>query len=293
MPAASFCGGFRRGGSRPRRFATPCWPPPARSTCEWAARLRVFEPNNNYVRVYIPKKEFGPDRVAANGLSDQAADAARRDLRRVRLPRREPVIAARNVSTTALQALNLLNSPFVLQQADVLCRAACAGSARRPDAPSPGVPSSHLAASRRRRSCRREHWSPSTASPRLPGAAQRERIHLRQLMPRPSPVPDQSPNAPRPLNCSTAAASSATPRTGGTVAGRAAWPATACWPRKSRRSARRSIRRGRCRAAAAPAPRAKRVLMIFCSGACSHLDTWDYKPELIKYDGQPMPGRRT
>lgn len=36
--------------------------------------------------------------------------------------------------------------------------------------------------------------------------------------------------------------------------------------------------------------KAKRVLMIFCSGACSHLDTWDYKPELIKYDGKPMPG---
>jgi hypothetical protein len=34
----------------------------------------------------------------------------------------------------------------------------------------------------------------------------------------------------------------------------------------------------------------KRVLMIFCSGACSQLDTWDYKPELIKRDGQPMPG---
>src|ERR1700678_714002 len=37
-------------------------------------------------------------------------------------------------------------------------------------------------------------------------------------------------------------------------------------------------------------PKAKRVVMIFCSGACSHLDTWDYKPELIKRDGTPMPG---
>ncbi len=35
---------------------------------------------------------------------------------------------------------------------------------------------------------------------------------------------------------------------------------------------------------------AKRVVSIFCSGACSHLDTWDYKPELIKRDGQPLPG---
>jgi hypothetical protein len=38
------------------------------------------------------------------------------------------------------------------------------------------------------------------------------------------------------------------------------------------------------------AAKAKRVLMIFCSGACSHLDTWDYKPLLWKFDGRPMPG---
>ena len=30
--------------------------------------------------------------------------------------------------------------------------------------------------------------------------------------------------------------------------------------------------------------------MIFCSGAISHLDTFDYKPELVKRDGEPMPG---
>lgn len=37
-------------------------------------------------------------------------------------------------------------------------------------------------------------------------------------------------------------------------------------------------------------PRAKNVLVIFCAGACSQLETWDYKPELIKRDGKPMPG---
>ncbi|MDB6071791.1 MAG: hypothetical protein JWL81_2962 [Verrucomicrobiales bacterium] len=37
-------------------------------------------------------------------------------------------------------------------------------------------------------------------------------------------------------------------------------------------------------------PRAKKVLMIFCSGAVSQLDTFDYKPELIRRHGQPMPG---
>jgi hypothetical protein len=34
----------------------------------------------------------------------------------------------------------------------------------------------------------------------------------------------------------------------------------------------------------------KRVLMVFCSGAVSHVDTFDYKPELVRRDGQPMPG---
>ena len=39
-----------------------------------------------------------------------------------------------------------------------------------------------------------------------------------------------------------------------------------------------------------PAPRAKRVIQLFASGAISPLDTFDYKPELLKRHGQPMPG---
>lgn len=38
------------------------------------------------------------------------------------------------------------------------------------------------------------------------------------------------------------------------------------------------------------AARAKNVLVIFCAGAVSQLETWDYKPELIKLDGQPLKG---
>ena len=38
------------------------------------------------------------------------------------------------------------------------------------------------------------------------------------------------------------------------------------------------------------APRAKRVVHIFCVGAVSHVDTFDYKPELEKRHGQPIPG---
>ncbi len=36
--------------------------------------------------------------------------------------------------------------------------------------------------------------------------------------------------------------------------------------------------------------KAKRVLQIFCPGAVSHVDTWEYKPELEKRHGQPLPG---
>ena len=36
--------------------------------------------------------------------------------------------------------------------------------------------------------------------------------------------------------------------------------------------------------------RAKNVLVIFCSGACSQLETFDYKPELMARHGQPLPG---
>lgn len=36
--------------------------------------------------------------------------------------------------------------------------------------------------------------------------------------------------------------------------------------------------------------KAQRVLQIFCPGAASHIDLWDYKPELAKRDGQPLPG---
>jgi hypothetical protein len=39
-------------------------------------------------------------------------------------------------------------------------------------------------------------------------------------------------------------------------------------------------------------PKAKRLLHIFCSGACSQLDTFDYKPDLVKRHGQKLPGEQ-
>lgn len=37
-------------------------------------------------------------------------------------------------------------------------------------------------------------------------------------------------------------------------------------------------------------PAAEQVLVIFCSGALSHVDAWDHKPELVKRHDQPLPG---
>ena len=37
------------------------------------------------------------------------------------------------------------------------------------------------------------------------------------------------------------------------------------------------------------APRAKNVLLVFCSGALSHVDTFDWKPELVRLHDTPMP----
>ena len=38
-------------------------------------------------------------------------------------------------------------------------------------------------------------------------------------------------------------------------------------------------------------PKAKRVVQIFCPGGVSHVDTFDYKPDLAKHDGQELTGK--
>ena len=77
----------------------------------------VFQPNDNYVRVYSPKETFGPDewrrmiyqfkpRMQQDGVFG-AFDC----------PDGAQIAPQRSSSITALQALNLLNSGFLLQQA--------------------------------------------------------------------------------------------------------------------------------------------------------------------------------
>ncbi|MFO0921783.1 MAG: DUF1501 domain-containing protein [Pirellulales bacterium] len=48
--------------------------------------------------------------------------------------------------------------------------------------------------------------------------------------------------------------------------------------------------RGDCVASSSHSAKAKRVLQIFCPGAASHIDLWDYKPALEQYHGKPLPG---
>ncbi|HEU4752271.1 MAG TPA: DUF1501 domain-containing protein [Armatimonadota bacterium] len=36
--------------------------------------------------------------------------------------------------------------------------------------------------------------------------------------------------------------------------------------------------------------KAKRVIQVFCPGAASQIDLWEYKPDLVRYHGQPLPG---
>ncbi len=36
--------------------------------------------------------------------------------------------------------------------------------------------------------------------------------------------------------------------------------------------------------------KARNVIVVFCSGALSQVDTFDYKPELIRHHGKPLPG---
>src|SRR6186713_2291497 len=38
-------------------------------------------------------------------------------------------------------------------------------------------------------------------------------------------------------------------------------------------------------------PRAKRVVQVFCAGGVSHVDSFDYKPELERMHGKSLEGK--
>jgi mono/diheme cytochrome c family protein len=80
----------------------------------------LFEPNGNYVKVYTPKREFGADTFRR--MVYQAKPRMQLDdtFGAFDCPDAGQIAPKRMASTTPLQAFNLLNSPFLLQQADYL-----------------------------------------------------------------------------------------------------------------------------------------------------------------------------
>jgi len=79
----------------------------------------VFEPNTNYVKVYLPKQQFGPAEWRRMVYQEKPRMRQDATFGEFDCPDSSQVMARRNVSTTALQALNLLNGNFMVQQAEM------------------------------------------------------------------------------------------------------------------------------------------------------------------------------
>ena len=76
----------------------------------------LFQPDSNYVRVYTPKSEFGPETFRRMIYQIKPRMQLDDTFGAFDCPDGGQIAPKRSQSTTPLQALNLLNSPFVLQQ---------------------------------------------------------------------------------------------------------------------------------------------------------------------------------
>ena len=77
----------------------------------------LFESNGNYVKVYDPKKAFGPETFRRMVYQSKPRMHVDDTFGAFDCPDGGQVAPKRSRSTTPLQALNLLNAPFVLDQA--------------------------------------------------------------------------------------------------------------------------------------------------------------------------------
>lgn len=80
----------------------------------------LFEPNGNYVKVYTPKKMFGPEEYRRMIYQTRPRMQLDDTFGAFDCPDGGQVAPRRTSSTTPLQAFNLLNSPFMLQQSEFL-----------------------------------------------------------------------------------------------------------------------------------------------------------------------------
>jgi hypothetical protein len=76
-----------------------------------------FEPNDNYVRVYTPKREFGPEDFRRMIYATSVRQRPDGVFGAFDCPDGAQIAPKRTHSTTPLQALNLLNSGFIMQAA--------------------------------------------------------------------------------------------------------------------------------------------------------------------------------
>jgi hypothetical protein len=96
------------------------WTSGVLSNAMGGAGYDVFESNSNYVKVYAPKRAFGPAEWRRMVYQDKPRMRQDATFGEFDCPDASQMVARRNSSTTALQALNLLNSPFMLEQASLL-----------------------------------------------------------------------------------------------------------------------------------------------------------------------------
>ena len=104
----------------------------------------IWEPNTNYVAVYKPRAELGPDAFRRMVYQFKPRSQPDPTFSAFDCPDAALVAPRRNVSTTALQALNLLNSRFVIQQATYFAQRLGGRGRPRPGPPgrarlSPGI----------------------------------------------------------------------------------------------------------------------------------------------------------
>ncbi len=90
----------------------------------------LFEPNANYVKVYTPKKEFGPAEWRRMIYQNKPRMQLDDTFGSFDCPDGGQITPKRSSSTTPLQALNLMNSRFLVQQAGLFAERLKRGDGR-------------------------------------------------------------------------------------------------------------------------------------------------------------------
>ncbi len=82
----------------------------------------LFEPNTNYVKVYTSRKDFGPDQWRRMVYQTKPRMQLDDTFGAFDCPDAGQAAPKRTESTTPLQALNLLNSAFLVQQSEIFAK---------------------------------------------------------------------------------------------------------------------------------------------------------------------------